>query len=72
MVLVLIYLIPRVGSVEISRIDLKVSEALRHRMHAAGLVSAQVVMSGVVELVWVLGWMILGGRVAVVACRLLR
>ena len=51
MVLVLIDLIPRVGSVEISRINLKVGKILRHQLHA-GLV-ARVVM-GVVELVRVL------------------
>ena len=51
MVLVLIDLIPRVGSVEISRINLKVGKILRHQLHT-GLV-ARVVM-GVVELARVL------------------
>ena len=76
--LMLIYLISRVGSVEISRINLKVGKILRHQLHAG--LRARVVMS-IVELVRVLvqlllllrpwWWMILACRITIVACCLL-
>ena len=74
--LVLIDLIPRVRSVEISRINLKVGKILRHQLHA-GLVAR---VMGVVELARVmlllqllmrLWWMILGCRISIEACGLL-
>ena len=73
--LVLIDLIPRVRSVEISRINLKVGKILRHQLHA-GLVAR---VMGVVELARVLllqllmrlWWMILGCRISIEACSLL-
>ena len=73
--LVLIDLISRVRSVEISRINLKVGKILRHQLHA-GLVAR---VMGVVELARVLllqllmslWWMILGCRISIEACCLL-
>ena len=74
--LVLIDLIPRVRSVEISRINLKVGKILRHQLHA-GLVAR---VMGVVELARVLlllqllmrlWWVILGCRISIEACCLL-
>ena len=73
--LVLIDLIPRVHSVEISRINLKVGKILRHQLHA-GLVAR---VMGVVELARVLllqllmrlWWVVLGGSISIEACCLL-
>ena len=73
--LVLIDLIPRVRSVEISRINLKVGKILRHQLHA-GLVArvmgvmklARVLLLQLLMRLW---WMILGCRISIEACSLL-